>query len=376
MSLESDWLQLTENAKHYSPSTRSRVGSVLCNFEEFLRTERKLSRPDRVKIEDFVAYEDWLLAEGKRLSTVKTNLNFVKSYYSMLANLNPNSRWPGLVAQLKTHKPPKDRSSPSPHEPFPLELIPEILDAAREVGGDVYPLVAGFVYTGMRATEMMALQLNYKFSKIVFDEGWIGTRVKGGHYVIKPLHDDLSEIWREHLTTREYESDFLFKLGKWPYHYADKGGGTEEITDEDSKNSRRNRGNVVRLLRKVEAVLKERGIELHMNSHRFRKSVWTIASEFGLDETDGRLILSHKAKSITDDYDMRDVAKVKARWTLVRLGSREWVEEHKEDEFTIERNGINGATNGRLAKLEELASLTDDQLDALLKLARAMGGET
>ncbi|MCK4455347.1 MAG: tyrosine-type recombinase/integrase [Thermoplasmata archaeon] len=317
MNIEGEWLEMTKDHKYYTPTTRRNAARYLRRWQGFLDSRKR--RFDRVKVEDFEDFEDFLISEGKKLTTVSTIQSYVVMFYSLKANKNKHSRWPGFVSQLKAHKRPKVRTAASPHKPYPLDVIPEILDAAREVEGDAFPVVAGFIYTGMRA-QMYGIRVD----ELHFEDRVLTPLVKGAHRVRIPFHRCLIEIWKDHLEKRGYDGPMLFRLGKHPYKFLEGEGGDVEWFD-DEKNMKGNRWNVARLLGKVEEVLRDRGIDEHLTGHRFRKSVGTYASQFGMDKTERRVLLAHEAKDIMDVYDMRDIQNVGAHWDGIDLGSREWV---------------------------------------------------
>ena len=349
-----DFLTLTEGHMTLAPKTRSKAAEIVGQWAEFLKDNK--IRNDRVQVEHYRAFGKHLLDRGLKLSSINVYLSYVKMYYAHLADAKPHSRWPHFLAQLNSQKRAKVRRSTSPHEPLPLEVMPDVLETAREYGGDEYALVAGFLYSGMRA-QMIGLRVE----DVRFGEGIIRTRVKGGHEVPVPLHDRLAEIWKQHLKERDYETPMLFEWGRYPYNYMTDNGDAEK----DPAAIDRNQAHVRRMLGRVERRLKEKGIDVHLTSHRFRKAVGTYGPEFGMDSTDMRVLLSHAAKSITDQYDRRDIQKVRAKWNRVDPGSREWVDAHKDGQPVL--NG----DDGKMALVDRLLSLSEGKLEALLELVGA-----
>jgi site-specific recombinase XerC len=293
MKLEQHWLELTEGSDQITPSTREATGITLRGWDAFM-------------------------------------MKRIVSYYSTLADAFPESTWVDFHIRIKAVKPPKQRASAPRYQTYPLELLPEILDAAKECDerydNEAYPLVAGFLYSGMRA-QMYGI----KVSEINFDTRINEPRVKGGHRVKLPMHKQLAKIWKEHMKTRaEQDSPFLFRFGRYPYEYV-KDSGDKQVWGSDTKASSRNRDHVRHLLAKVEEGLKERGIEEHLMSHRFRKSVRSYVSQYRhltnppMDLKDGQILMSHKAKDITDLYDLRDFRETRDRYDQMDFGSQEWV---------------------------------------------------
>ena len=224
MKLEQHWLELTEGSDQITPSTREATGITLRGWDAFLR-EKHEGRADRPKVSDLVGYKRRLLSEpsertGKRRqpNTVRTMMKRIVSYYSTLADAQPESAWVDFHIRVKAVKPPKQRSSSPRYTAYPFELLPAILDAAKECDerydNEAYPLVAGFLYSGMRA-QMYGILL----SEIHFDTRINTPRVKGGHRVKLPMHKQLAKIWKEHFqvnnlleTPETLYSDILFYI--------------------------------------------------------------------------------------------------------------------------------------------------------------------
>jgi integrase len=370
------WQELTEGYEHYTPQTVVNASRYLQQFEDFLREDRGLTRLDRVKIEDVKAFLKYLRSNrrkekfGRKLSSNSrvTVLSYITMYYELEADEDLHGRWPNFVAQLKRIKRPKVRGASSPHEPYPLKMIPEILDAAGECEDpEVRVLVALLTYTGMRAQAY-----GLRVEELHFDDRLIRPLVKGAEAVVPiPMHVKLTEILREHLETREYESEMLFRLGRFPYKFIDGDGS------KDARSMESNRDTVRRHLGFVERVLKKRGVRVHLVCHKFRKSLETYGSQYRhmtsppFDETDGRLLLAHGAKTITQQYDMRKIAAVRDKWDQMDLGSREWVEMALSG--VMPEGGQSPPNNGsKQAMIERLMSLPEEKLEALEAFLKTM----
>lgn len=336
-TMTEEWLDLTDASDQIAPSTRSAIAGTLSRFERFLRERVGPSyRKSKTTIEDFRAYKRDMLKRGLAGSYVGTEMNFVATYYAMLADEYPG-KYEVFLAKLRAQKRPKDRGSHVAYPPYPLKILPDILEAAREVEGggllaEAYPITALFFYTGMRAQGIGLKVDDPKVGdKIDFEEGLIHTKVKGGFPVKIPMHKRLAEILKEHLETRTYKSEMLFLRGKYPYKYLEGHGG-EGVWDSDHKAEVCNRTNVIRVLRRVEEKLRERGIDERLTSHRFRVSVRTYASQYGyltnppMDLMDGRNLLTHGARDITDFYDKRDPRATGAKWEQLDFSIRDFVE--------------------------------------------------
>lgn len=356
-----------------SPSTQCEVERIVRTWKAWLDTQDPTIRRDRVTIQDFKRWEKALIDDPKKGgSTVRSYEALLRIYYRLLADAYPERRWPRFYAQLIAHKKPLMISSISPHQAYPLQIIPKILEASRQRIGkrkhskEDYVVTALFLYSGMRAQA-----LGLRVSDLHFDSQTIVTRVKGGHEIYLPMHSKLKQILQDHLETREYESDMLFRSGHYPYTFL-SGGSVHDA----EKSLQANQCNVKNVMRRVEVELRKMGIEKHLTSHRFRKSIGTYykrtrwgALNIGLDDREMRLYLGHQAKNVTQSYDMQDASEVARKISLIDLGSEEWIEAHI-DVF----NGISATpNNGGSLPFEELRAqfkgLTkDERLEILSSL--------
>lgn len=350
MNIVEEYLALTEKKSKYAPKTKQHMIGSLRRWERFLAEHDPPIRRDRVDIGHFNEWEEAMVVEGLTEQTIVIYESHVKSFYRLVANARPESRWVRLASQLDTHEAPTVRTTASPYRPFPLEICPDILDAARDctkaVRGyeEIYPVVAGLAYSGMRA-QMYGLRV----SDLDFDARVIDTRTKRGDEVQIPMHDRLVEIWKEHLENRTYESDYLFERGTNPHVYLEdrKNRG---VWKEDARAMCRNQQNVMRILARVEKELRLRGIDEHLMAHRFRKTVGTWLPEFGMKEREMELILSHMAKSITRKYNLPSIQRIGRRMSQIDVWNRKWLDAHMDNGFTI-GNGLNGTgDNGNIIK--------------------------
>lgn len=313
----------------FAPQTIFQLKYSVKLWAQFLR-QNKIRR-DRVTIEDFRTFEKQLINKGRKSSYIQTTESNIRTYYSLKAEAKPRSKWVTFYAQLRAHRKPKIVSSISPHKPFPLRTIPKVLQASEQrktrINGrkghydnEDHVLIALFTYSGMRAQAY-----GLRVSDLDFDSQLITTRVKGGHEIYVPMHTKLKEILEEHLRSRQYDSDMVFRHGRYPYTYTN--GGSFQ---KDNRASWNNRNNVTSAMKRVRAELLDQGIEEHVTAHRFRKSVGTYAKKFGLDERERQILLGHGAKTITQAYDMEDISEVRRKWDQIDLGSEEWVQANLE----------------------------------------------
>ncbi len=182
-------------------------------------------------------------------------------------------------------------------------------------------MTALFLYTGLRA----GIGYGLRVEDLDFQAGVINTKTKGGHDAVIPLHRKLSKILQEHLEKRDYSSKMLFQKGRYPYQSLEGNGKWAE----DARAFLANEQNVANALRlrvapKVQELFKRDVAPLR--AHRIRKSVGTYASQFGLDDAERRALLTHGAKTITQEYDMRAVRQIGELWDQIDLGDPDWIE--------------------------------------------------
>lgn len=375
MNIVEEYLALTEKKSKYAPKTKQHMIGSLRRWERFLAEHDPPIRNDRVDIGHFNEWEEAMVVEGLAEQTIVIYESHVKSFYRLVSNARPESRFVRLASQLDRHEAPTVRTAASPYKPYPLEICPDILDAAKEstkaVRGyeEIYPVVAGLAYTGMRA-QMYGLRV----SDLDFDAGIIDTKTKRGEDVQIPMHERLVEVWKEHLENRNYESEYLFERGTYPYLYL-KDRKNRGVWREDAKAMCRNQQNVMRMLARVEKELRLRGIDEHLMAHRFKKTVGTWGPEFGMTEREMELVLSHEAKSITRRYNLPSIQRIGRKWTQIDFWNRKWLDAHG-DGFTV-GNGLNGTgNNGNF--VEEVRSLVNgrvltaqEKLDAMAVIQEA-----
>ncbi len=329
-----------------SPTTVDKGQTILNDWERFLRVRgvrrytprSKAAASQAESVHDYIAYIKELIRRGITPGSLGVRRGYIVMYYSLCANENPDDGfYSTFLAKIRAYRLPKKRGKRSPHPPYPVEQLPLILEAARSIrevqgnqhtpAGRVYcddgAIVGVLLYTGLRVGFAMGLRVQ----DIDFGERVIATRTKGGHEVTIPLHRRLAELLKQHLEARDYDSAMLFRFGRYPFGCLDRGSADD--WEEDARALKYNEKYVSEALRKrVEPrVRKTFGEDISpLRAHRIRKSVGTYASQFGLDDTERRLILTHGARTITQEYDLRDVRQVGDLWDLIDLGDQEWVE--------------------------------------------------
>src|SRR2546428_6284712 len=130
----------------------------------------------------------------------------------------------------------------------------------------------------------------------------INAIVKGGKPVRIPLHPTLGELLKEHLASRNYQSEFLFRRG----HDANTRTGQKA-----------NRQNAWRACKRVEAVA---GVREKVHPHRFRKTLATLGKRLGMDPQFLQAILAHESVTMTlDKYAEVDLEDVKREFSKLDL---------------------------------------------------------
>lgn len=370
-----------------SPTTIDKARIVLNDWEVFLRRRGVRRYTPRSKalayksetVHDYIAYVKALIERGITPGSLGVRRGYLVTHYGLCANEHPDDGfYPALLAQIRAYRLPRQRGRKSPHQPYPLEHLPLILAAARSIAevqgnqfsptGRVYSddgaIVGLLLYTGLR----VGFALGLRVEDIDFEERLISTRTKGGHEVTIPLHRKLAALLEDHLDARDYDAEMLFRHGRYPFHCLDR--GSTDGWEEDARALKYNEKYVSDALRKrVEPRVRELFGEAvsPLRAHRIRKSVGTYASQFGLDETERRVILTHGARTITQAYDLRDVRQVGDLWDLIDLGDPEWVEWALEVGFHVKLRCLPygpgseqetlGAPAGNRGLLEGLESL-------------------
>lgn len=380
--IEQDYIEVSEG--HHKPATRDLTVKALGQWSDFLR--RRGVDTDAVTIHDFIAWEQEQIARGFT-RTAKTYNARVRGYYRLKGSLQPDSKWSKLAMEIRGHLAPKPIGKKHPYEHLPLDLLPKILEAARDVKqytpgsahGEVYseafPLTATFLYGGGRA---QWYAITDEQVKTALPRKYIELFVKEGEYVFVPVHDRLLAIWKEHLKNRDFDGPMFFRHGRDPYTYQE--GKKDWRADHRAANS--NNNHVERIFVGhyagsdcVERRLEERfGVREDLSSHRFRESVGTYMEAYGFTKAERRLQLSHSAADIEDQYSRAGVEALQVKLSTMDLGSATWVEAHNPPRDLFSGNNGNGGVDQDLVA-ELRAQLQDerernhrleDKLDQLL----------
>ena len=191
--------------------------------------------------------------------------------------------------------------------PFAPDVLTRILEAAKAqafVGEDLravrsedYAFLMTLLYTGGRA-QFYGL----KVRDLDFERFEIKAIVKGGKSVTIPLHPTLAELLKEHLASRTYQSEFLFRHGRDP---------------TTRTGQKANRQNAWRACKRVQ---KAAGIAESVHPHRFRKTLATLGKRLGMDPQFLQAILAHESVTMTlDKYAEVELDDVKREFAKLDL---------------------------------------------------------
>ena len=280
---------------------------VLVRYDQFLHEKFGIDL-NTAGWKEFAAYKAHLAQTGIARTTVRGYLSYIIAYYRVRAQATQDPQLLDLFTRLKAIGLPR-RAKSVKWTPFTPEVLTKILGAARSqafvgegfraVRSEDYTFLMTLLYTGGRA-QFYGLRV----SDIDFDRMEIDAIVKGGKPVRIPLHPTLAELLKEHLTSRNYQSGFLFRHG----HDANTRTGQKA-----------NRQNAWRARKRVEAVA---GVPEKVHPHRFRKTLATMGKRLGLDPQFLQAILAHESVTMTlDRYAEVELEDVKREFAKLDLSN-------------------------------------------------------
>ena len=193
--------------------------------------------------------------------------------------------------------------------PIDPEVLTRILEAAkaqafvgeglRAIPSEDYVFLMTLLYTGGRA-QFYGLRVR----DLDFDRMEIKAIVKGGKLVTIPLHPTLAELLRQHIASRAYESEFLFRYGKDPTTRTGQAA---------------NRQNAWRACKRVQEAA---SLTESVHPHRFRKTTATLGKRLGLDPQFLQAILAHESVTMTlDRYAEVELEDVKREFAKLDLSN-------------------------------------------------------
>lgn len=294
-------------AEGFRPASIDQGRGVLVRYNQFLEDQFNLNL-ETAGWKEFAAYKAHPASAQIARTTVRGYLSYIIAYYRVKAQATQNPELLDLFTKLKAIGLPR-RAKSVKWTPFTPEVLTKILNAAkgqafvgegfRAVRSEDYTLLMTLLYTGGRA-QFYGLRVG----DIDFQRMEINTLVKGGKPVRIPLHPTLAALLKEHLASRGYQSEFLFRHG----HDANTRTGQKA-----------NRQNAWRACKRVEAVA---GVQEKVHPHRFRKTLATMGKRLGLDPQFLQAILAHESVTMTlDRYAEVELEDVKREFAKLDLSN-------------------------------------------------------
>jgi len=294
-------------AEGLRPSSLDQGRGVLIRYSQFLREQFNLDLTT-AGWKEFAAYKGHLAQSGIARTTARGYLSYIITFYRLKAQATQDPQLLELFTKLNAIGMPRKAKSVK-WTPFAPEILTRILEAAkgqafvgeglRAVPSEDYALLMTLLYTGGRA-QFYGLRV----SDLDFDRTEIKAIVKGGKPVTIPLHPTLAGLLREHIASRSYKSEFLFRYGK------DSGTRTGQ---------KANRQNAWRACKRVQEAA---GLAESIHPHRFRKTLATMGKRLGLDPQFLQAILAHESVTMTlDRYAEVELDDVKREFAKLDLSN-------------------------------------------------------
>jgi len=311
---QTDWGQDSEPVKNFvelatadgfRPSSIDQGRLVLLRYQQFLQGQFNLDL-NTAGWKEFAAYKAHLAQAGIARTTIRGYLSYVIAFYRVRAQATQDPQLLELFTRLKAIGMPRKAKSVK-WTPFAPDILNRILVAAeaqafageglRAVPSEDYAFLMTLLYTGGRA-QFYGLRV----ADVDFDRMEIKAVVKGGKSVTIPLHPTLAALLKEHLASRGYQSEFLFRHGRDP------------LTRTGQKANRQN------AWRACKRVQKAAGLSESVHPHRFRKTLATLGKRLGLDPQFLQAILAHESVTMTlDKYAEVELEDVKREFAKLDL---------------------------------------------------------
>ena len=302
-----DWTQDAEPIRNFvelataeglRPSSLDQGRGVLLRYSQFLREQFNLDLTT-AGWKEFAAYKGHLAQSGIARTTARGYLSYIITFYRLKAQATQDPQLLELFTKLNAIGMPRKAKSVR-WTPFAPEIVTRILEAAkaqafvgeglRAVPSEDYAFLMTLLYTGGRA-QFYGLRVN----DLDFGLMEIKAIVKGGKPVTIPLHPTLAELLKDHLASRAYQSEFLFRYGKDP---------------TTRTGQKANRQNAWRACKRIQEAT---GLAESVHPHRFRKTTATMGKRLGLDPQFLQAILAHESVTMTLDryaeVELEDVKK-------------------------------------------------------------------
>src|SRR3990170_5236789 len=314
ISLDQTWMSDPEPVKEFAalataegfrPTSIDQGRSVLLRYHRFLRERFNLDL-ETASWKEFAAYKAHLAQTGREGTPIRGYLSYIIAFYRVRAQATQDPQLLELFTRLKAIGMPRKAKSVK-WTPFAPDVLTRILEAARAqafigeglraVPSEDHAFLMTLLYTGGRA-QFYGLRV----SDLDFDRMEIKAIVKGGKPVTIPLHPTLADLLKEHLASRSYQSEFLFRYGQ--------NSGTRTC-------QKANRQNAWRACKRVQEAS---GLAESVHPHRFRKTLATIGKRLGLDPQFLQAILAHESVTMTlDRYAEVELEDVKREFAKLDL---------------------------------------------------------
>ncbi len=310
-------------AEGLRPSSLDQGRGVLLRYDQFLRGQFNLDL-NTAGWKEFAAYKAHLAHSGIERTTVRGYLSYIITFYRLRAQATQEPQLLELFTKLKAIGMPRKAKSVK-WTPFAPEVLTRILETAksqafvgeglRAVPSEDYAFLMTLLYTGGRA-QFYGLRV----ADLDFERMEIKAIVKGGKPVTIPLHPTLAQLLKEHLSSRAYHSEFLFRHGNDP---ATRTG------------QKANRQNAWRACKRIQVAA---GLVESVHPHRFRKTLATMGKKLGLDPQFLQAILAHESVTMTlDRYAEVELEDVKREFAKLDLSNGHAVQTQPTQAELIER---------------------------------------
>lgn len=311
-----DWAQDSEPIRNFvelataeglRPSSLDQGRGVLLRYTQFLHERFNLDL-NTAGWKEFAAYKAYLAQSGIARTTVRGYLSYLLTFYRLRAQATQDPALLELFTKLTAIGMPR-RAKSVKWTPFAPEILTRILEAAKDqafvghglraVPSEDYAFLMTLLYTGGRA-QFYGLRV----AELDFKRLEIKAIVKGGKPVTIPLHPTLAELLKDHLASRTYRSEFLFRNGKDP---------------TTRTGQKANRQNAWRACKRIQ---KATGLTESVHPHRFRKTLVTMGKKLGLDPQFLQAILAHESVTMTlDRYAEVELDDVKREFAKLDLSN-------------------------------------------------------
>ncbi len=291
----------------FRPSSIDQGRLILLRYHQFLQKQFNLDL-NTAGWKEFAAYKAHLAQAGIARTTIRGYLSYIVAFCRVRAQATQDPQLLELFTRLKAMGLPR-RAKSEKWRPFAPEVLARVLGAAkaqafvgeglRTVPSEDYAFLMTLLYTGGRA-QFYGLRAR----DIDFERMEIKAVVKGGKAVTIPLHPTLAELLKEHVASRRYQSEFLFRHGH------------DSLTRTGQKANRQNAWRACKRIQKL-ANLQE-----SVHPHRFRKTLATMGKRLGLDPQYLQAILAHESVTMTlDRYAEVELDDVKREFAKLDLSN-------------------------------------------------------